>query len=429
MGKVTAYVSIIQKIITVDLEYCGIGKVSLVRTILQGLRGRFSFKHRHGFLGNTQARGSTGSVVIGIFATVVVVVLILMAGFIGIFPGFKFNFTGAGSVTTATQVVGGANCSGALAWQSIPSAYNGATLTSGAVNSYKMSGGSYTVTGETTSLTSGKWGPTASSYAPGSILLEGTATSAYPQWILDNSPGCVQSQSVAGLYYYNEPITLYNAPASGTSATTNVEAVFTYPSGSAPTLGTTATTVTVNLEDFSANTAAGIPVTMYGTSANPVTIFAPNGQSSQSTSGTVPLEMALLIAVNSTSANIVGISGQPQPIPLSGGGINTAVLAYLVPLSSGVIASGTTSASNPAILSVGISVSTTATTGHTEIVAQLVDLQQPNYLQYHSTVTTTFPAAGSAAGLVSGWSFSTPTTYNGGLSPLCEQNVAAVYAN
>ena len=294
-------------------------------------------------------------------------------------------------------------------------------------------------------------------------VTQSSSPNAYPMWIgplsasiLTNpitqfgqtvfSVSCSGSSSNSAVSNWNQYATLFEAPSSGTSATTNTALTLVPPGGaSAPTAWpTTATTYTLQLNVYQAYKAAGLAYPECGTQADPVTNYATGqtyygcpqgpGQGGLPTAGLVGI-----IAVNATAISISVGSGYTLTAI---SGLPTGVKAYTITANGqGYIngcapapSSGVSSSNAYACVQIPITMYETKSQGSSTASACFImaDFQQASYVQqnfnvpsattYHSTHWCQ-SATGSFAGLPTNFTTLTPTgSINAGNpAPLIEQ--------
>lgn len=295
-------------------------------------------------------------------------------------------------------------------------------------------------------------------------ITQSSSPNAYPMWIgplsasILNNPitqfgqtvfsiGCSPSSSNSGASVWNQYATLFEAPGSGTSATTNVQLTLVPPGGAtAPTAWpTSATTYTLQLSINQAYKAGGLAYAECGTQANPVTNYATGvtyygcpqgpGQGGLPTAGFVGV-----VAVNGTAISVsVGAGYTLTPIS----GLPTGVKAWTITASgqqylngcAPAPSSGVSSSNAYACLQIPITMYETKSQGSSTASACFIvsDFQQASYIQQNFNVpsATTYhsghwcqSATGSNAGLPTNFTTLTPTSSinAGNPAPLIEQS-------
>ena len=381
---------------------------------------------------------------------VIVVAVVVMSAILAgaAYLGVKLNFT-----QPTQQGLTPSGCT-TNSVQGVLSAYpSSGSLSSPAVTYFISQGGNLiqSPTGYGTITSGSKYGPSTNTFSPGYIA-EFSASGAYPLWVQttgngqvvtsngievyslkcqQNSPGATAGQA----YVWSESATLFSAPSSGTSATTNVEAVAQSPAGTslvaATQLPSSPLQINFLLNILSANTAAMLPTTVYGTAANPETTYS-NGGQTVSESAPLQVQGYLLVSVNQTGISFSGV-GSTQVIPITVNTVTSGTKAWLIPVSGCGPSSASTSSSSvdtcvTASVSIGETVS--AQGKHIAITGIFVDMQQAAYIEanFANPAVTAFPSAGSAAGVPTGFTFLTPTTGQNSAnpSPLIEQSVTVI---
>ncbi|MHB1909758.1 MAG: hypothetical protein ACYCQJ_12955 [Nitrososphaerales archaeon] len=386
---------------------------------------------------STKARTSAA---VAVALTVVIIAVLAMGVMLAQQNGY-FSFSHPNTSTTINQaqqqVTNSQSASNAQKWEALVTDKIAGGSVSASVDSFTLgscsSGSScYNPTAESSTVTSGLWGPTTLPYAPGSLLVEATASGYYPSYILDSNPQSILCTSCnqQNVYYYLEQMPLIQAPASGTSATTDVAATLGGSGGNAApsSLSTTFAGVTavLNIEQASRGIASNFPV--YGTASQAVTVYS-GSTSVQSYSGVIYPELVGIACANSTSLQFQA-TGSTTLTPMSGSGINTADSCVYFAISSSVLGNAQTSATNPTSVSIPFQIETSASTGHTALTIIFLDNQETGWISGHFTTpgATSFPAAGAAAGLPSGFSGVTPSS-NGVPALTVEQSYTAIFVN
>ncbi len=386
-------------------------------------------------------KGSGMAVAITLMGVVLVALVFVVGSMAGWFSGF--NFTGGAHHTTTNQPgqqqITNVQSGLALKWEAtISDAIAGGTVASPTVNSYTLSNcagttQAYCPTIESSTVTSGIWGPTTTTYAPGSILLYASASGYYPVYVVDSNPNAISCTSCAqpNTYYYLEAMKMIAAPASGTSATTNVADTIGGSGGnaapSALSISSFSTfTGILNLQQASKGIASSYAV--YGTSTQSVQVSSGTGLT-QSFSGSISPVLVHIACMNQTSVQFSSGAGVAWT-QMSGSGINTADSCYYTTDSSNLLGNALTSSSNPVSFSAPFQLEGTvsASAGHTAITLITIDNQLASgWIQTHfvTPAASSFPAAGAAAGVPTGFSGLTPTSY-GVPSPLVEQSYTLI---
>lgn len=401
--------------------------------------------------------GRLGKQTVVVITIAVITVALLAAGFEYATTGNAnpLNVFGQSTTTTNGSIVNTGCTNNAI--QGTLTGYGGTTVTSGAVTRYIVQNGELTYD-STPSVSTNAYGPSSSPYQLG-YYEKFTATAAYPQWYQVNGTpqnnfywqtqginalktfavNCFNAGANVGTVF-SEKVTMFNAPASGTSATTNVAAVAVSPTGLSLTKTTQlpgSTTVNFNLNVNSPNVMAMPSETIPGTSDNSVYNYGTSTQypcaagmtTGCASSGSVTMQGYMILALNQTGV-IVTAPGL-QPINLNT--VTSGSLVYLIPVTGcGPTPSSTTSSQAATCISVPVSIGETlsAQSHHIAITAIFVDNQQAAYIQTHFTdpAVTSFPASGAAAGVPAGFTFLTPTSNGnvGAPAPLIEQSYTVI---
>jgi hypothetical protein len=277
------------------------------------------------------------------------------------------------------------------------------------------------------------YGPSKFAYSP-TWYNEFTATGAYPQWVAVTGPGTLNTQlgiatytlgclspqqqtgSNSNAYIWSEAAILFNAPASGTSATTNVKAVSLSPTGgvlSTTQISQSGTAINFNLNLFTPNTVAMLSTPIYPTASAELTNYniVPNAQV---TGGNYVTTGGIFFLIT----NQTGITVSSNSIPLqaiTSTTIATGERAWIGSVPSCGPAGASASSSSPftcASVQLTITANQAATTHHIDLYACYTDEQQLGFVLSNlgSPAVTSFPAAGSIAGLSTGFSGLTPTS-------------------
>lgn len=222
--------------------------------------------------------------------------------------------------------------------------------------------------------------------------------------------------------YYSESAQLYSAPTSGTTATTNVQAVIIFPSGSPPASFPTAVqNWNVQLQITQANVAGFLSLNQYGTVTNPVENYLTN---QQTPSGAVRAVGELILETSQTGVSVTiptAAQGQTQYTATSMSPIGgTAIRAWMIPINQGCLVSGTASSTNQYVcLNIPIQVYETVAQGASTVTftVAFVDEQQPAFTVNNFAVSSAAPSlaastknVGGAGGAVPGFTYLTPTT-------------------
>ncbi len=392
----------------------------------------------------------------------VAIIVILVASFLGytiyMHPGAAQNVINpAQNSSTNTNAVSN-TCGNTNPIQSELTSNNGQTVTSPTVNTYIQSGqgwskfasGSGSLTQNSLNTASvGVTLPIAQVYN-GSAVYPTTVvvTSPNSQTVTDPLTGASllytqcstpasSSNNVATLQMVS---TVFTGPASGRTATTNVETVFnsqTSQTNSFPTAFPTSApvTVTLYLQVFSANTVAGRPVTLPGNTNAPITDYGgiscaqggPGTASAyeQPTSNVIKTGFACyqpytVIVANQTQWSFTSLSGPATKLQT---GISGTV-SYMVPVTcnSQPSAASGVSTSNPYIacqVSFQVQELISATGHHIDLCALSADNSQGGYISQTFTPAAagSFPAAGNNYGLPSGFSGLYPSAATGSNAP------------
>lgn len=330
------------------------------------------------------------------------------------------------------------NQSNAESIVSLLGGYASASVSSPTVNIFTMQGGSYVQTIDSPgSVTSGTaTSATTNTYSP-PWLTQCRGSGAWPLDVVTTAAGQTVAQDGQTVFtltsgvpasasnavsVYKQTCLLFAAPASGTSAVTNVESVVNSQTGQTNSFPTdfpssAPSTWNVYLQDFSNNAVALSSPTIYGTSGTKVTNYA-NG-ATQTSSGPVQFGSYLIAAFNQTGISLTSPNGA---VALSANKASGTV-AYLIPVSGcNPAPSSGTSTSNPYICgNVPVTVQETVTQGahHVAAVFIWVTDTQASYIEsyYSSPAVTSFPAAGNGAGIPTGF---------GGLIPPSSANAPTV---
>lgn len=289
---------------------------------------------------------------------------------------------------------------------------------------------------------------TKGSYAlDGSLTAQVTATGAYPIWAPLNgqpvtmggvtvlnygtSPG-----SVAGTTVYTLQFTQIAAPASGTSATTNVAASMALSNGNAITTAISTSPIEYynNLQIKSTYSGAGYVENVPSTSSNSVMNLAtgqvlPQGQ-------TESFQLVNVIFVNSTNVFVNLAADAPAGLTLTKV-TNTAMPsgseAFVVSGFTGCApTTGSVTTYNCESAPVNIYESGGSSSKKADVVSVWADMQQPQAVVANAVgaALTSYPAAGASAGLPTGFTFlgSTSGSNSGAPAVLIEQSYAFIAA-
>lgn len=334
-----------------------------------------------------------------------------------------FSFSNGRTTSTSQainqQQITSVSSGTSLKWEAlVGDAIAGGTIAA-SVNSYQLStcgtssASCYAATKESSTVTSGQWGPTAQPYAPGTLLLYTSESGFYPNYLLDSNPSATSCTSCAqpNTYYYIENVGLIQAPASGTSVTTNVDAYIGGGQGQAqPTALSTTSPITFSatlaINQASRGVASGL--TIYGTASNPISILSANSgtlTSSTSESGSETVYALGVACLNQTSTSLGTVSGTALT-SMAGSGINTATQCSFITMTQNLEANAQATASTPATYTGYFSLQGSSSSGHTAITVIWFDNELPLQVQYKfsSPAATSFPAAGAAAGFPTGFS-------------------------
>lgn len=280
-------------------------------------------------------------------------------------------------------------------------------------------------------------------------VTQSASPNAYPMWVGPTSASiltnpvqnfgqtvfqvsCAPSSSNSAASTWAASAVLFEAPSSGTSATTNVETTITYAGGAAaPTAWpTAATTWNVQVVDFSNYKVVGLNYPECGTQANPVTNYATGSTFYGCPSGPGQAGLPTVGMVGIIASNVTAISVSVGPgftlTPISGIPTGTRAwvvtssgLGYLTP--SGPAPSTGVSSTNPYVaFNIPITVYETQSQGSSKgtICFGAADFQQSGYLasNFNIPAQTTYTsghwcktATGSIAGLPTNFTSLTPT--------------------
>jgi hypothetical protein len=250
---------------------------------------------------------------------------------------------------------------------------------------------------------------------------------------------CGPSSSNSNAYNWIVAPTIINAPTSGTSATTNVDALMTQSTGTAfaatSALPTVPTLWNAFLQVKQAYKGGMFNYQVYGTSINPVTNFATGTNSYNS-----PVNVAgyMLFMTNQTGFSVTLDPTAASLIPgatitaINSVSLATGTRAWLIgPLNGGTPAPGSAASTPYNYINVPIDVYQTigATGHHVGIVAQFVDNQQAAYI-ISNLVTPAQNGAGwhaaSTFGIVTGVTGIQTAALQGLPAPTIEQYFNAV---
>ena len=379
---------------------------------------------------------------------------------LGVATGFTFSLAGHGG-----QPVTGACASSAYnaanEWKLSDSAINAGgssnSLTSPTGN-YFLGNGNAFVADNPGSLSSAVTSSGSYSLQAGNIV-QVTSTGAYPIEQAINVPANTQagqpfvaqteggqnvltvlpaSTSTAGVCAWALQVGQILAPASGTSATTNVAALVSssdgasFASADSYHISTSAVTWTVALNLKEAGVGAGYVDNTYSTSASTVVNYANGGAATVPNGQSVPFQYVLFVFSNRTTFNIALPSGSPLTIaPITNTAMTAATNGYAISGFTGCNVA--TSAATTACLSAQLSIysSASSTSNHNAITFIWVGETQPGYGVAHATdpAVTSFPSLGAAAGIPSGFAgLTVPTTApdNGAPTILIEQSYTVI---
>ena len=377
-------------------------------------------------------------------AIVLIVVLVLGAGYLGIIN--LNSLSGLGSSGTSTNNNTGvntnqnANCVSAPIESELTSS-NAQTVTSPTVATYQMqSSGNYlkftSVSGSLTQNTLN----TASAYTNYPVVQVYNGTAVYPLTVT-TAPGASAVDPATGLNTLSTTCapaaggsntvnvlqaiaTVFTGPASGTTAVTNVENVInsaTSQTNSFPAAMPTASpaTVTDYLQIFSANTVAGRSVQLPASSNTPITNYGgENNQGPTSTlvkGGMVYYQASAVVSFNQTAIAFTGPTGT-IPLTLHGA---TGSVAFLVPLTCyGPSPASGVSSTNPYVgctFSYQVQETTSATGHHIDMAVLVVDNTQIGYIEqyFNAPAVTSYHAAGNTFGITGFTGLFPPTSANG----------------
>jgi hypothetical protein len=325
--------------------------------------------------------------------------------------------------------------------------YASASVSSATLNIFTLQNGQYvqtidspgTVTsGTATSATTNTYSPPWLTQCRGSgVWPFDVVTSGAGQTVTQNgqtvftlTSGVPASASNA-VSVYKQTCLLFAAPASGTTADTNVESVVNSQTGqtnSFPTdfPATAPSTWNVYLQVFSDNAVGLATSTIYGTSNKMITDYAAGAV--QTASQPVTFGSYLIAAFNQTGISVTSADGAVALSANKASGTS----AYLIPVPGCAPAPSTgVSTSNPDICgNVPITVQETVTQGthHVDAVFIWVTETQASYIEsyYSSPAAGSFPAAGNAAGIPTGFGGLVPPSSANAPSALVEQYSAGI---
>ena len=383
-----------------------------------------------------------------VIAVLAILVLggLLLGAATGVFSISRTGGTGSSGNVTSCSSVNPQNTAQQL--KISDSAQQGASaLTSPSANYFTSSGQGFS-TDNPGSLSSPVTSSGSYSLQSG-YYAEVTATGAYPVWAALNgnaaqmgpfqvlaqatsTPGATAGTCVTALQF-----TQIAAPASGTSATTNVKGVVTSSDGTA--LGTISNTINTSpvewynsLNILSTYTGAGYGVNVMSTQSNSVVDYAtgatlPAGQFQNF----VPIEM---IFVNSTNVYINLDQSAPAGLTMTrvtNPALTSGTTAYVISGFQGCAPTGG-SVTSYACLNAPIDVYRVGGSGHVGITFIWADMQQAAYAVSNAKdpAVTSWPAAGAAAGLPTGFTFLIPTSGpdSGAPTVLIEQSFTVIQA-
>lgn len=359
---------------------------------------------------------------------------ILIVGVAAIAVIVGMGFAGLGPLGSLAHPTTSSGSSGTYAYKYSDAGYGGASLTSPSASVYSVANGYQLSTDAIGSLSSAV--TSSGSYSTGQLSALVTATGAYPIYApLDGqahflgpvqvlAPATLAQGAVAGQQVALQQFTSINAPASGTSATTNVLALVTSADGSALAGGGHATDSTISetpvqwtaaLNILSANAGACYQENVISTPSAPVVSYANGGSASVPYGQTQNFGCELIIAVNDTSMSINLSAGQSglsmQAITFTGQTANTQ--AWVVTGFNGCTPAAQAGTLTCAKALFDVNEKTDVDAGHVGIAFIFVDMQQADWVIHNLTepAVTSWAADGSHAGLPSSFAgILVPTT-------------------
>jgi hypothetical protein len=381
-------------------------------------------------------------------AAAVVVILVLAAGYLGIIsiPGLTPGSGVRPSSTTSAN--GNSNSCTYNPIQSELTSSNGQTITTPHVTSYVQNGAGQWVVFQSGSgaLTQNSLN-TASAYTGLPVYQTYYGTTTYNTTVAINSASqanVVDPQTGVTMLSItcatpagssnNVPTiqaiaTAFTGPASGRTATTNVENVLNSAisqTNSAPAAFPTSAPATWAdyVQVFSTNTAAMRAVQIPASTNLPITDFGINGVQSSTIvkSGLVSYQGYAIVSFNQTAIQFTGPAGT-IPLTLHGA---TGSVAFLVPLSSlGVSAASGVSTSAPFVGSTftfSVQELVGATGHHVDMAILVGDNLQSGYIQqyFNAPAVTSYHAAGNTYGFTGFTGIVPPTSANAPV-PIIEQ--------
>lgn len=398
-------------------------------------------------------------------AVVIVLLIVGAAGYLGYItiPGLT---PGSGVQTSTHSSATGGGAAGSLcnanSIQSTLTTYNSQSISLGKVFVYQQSGnGQYSqIPSATTTQTLNTINAASVPSTPPWVTVW-NASAAYPTTI--SVAGTVGSSSIAlanlgsgsggnsvicsanaaasnNVPTYQQTGFLYLGPASGTSATTNVESVVNSQisqTNSFPAAFPTAApqTETVYLQLFANSIVAMKGVAIPGSTNSPITDYGGvtcNGVSEQATSSIVTSALVCYQGYAIFAFNQTAISfSAPGAVPITVHG-QSGEVAWAVPVTScGPAPTSGTATTNPFVgCQVTFSVQETiaATSHHIDMYVGWADETQLGYIQqyFSGPAVTSFLAAGNAAGLGTGFAGIVPPTVSNAPHPIVEQHSSVI---
>ena len=325
--------------------------------------------------------------------------------------------------------------------------YAGATVSSATVNIFTLQSGSYVQTidspgsvtsGTATSATTNTYSPPWLTQCRGSgVWPLDVVTTGAGQSVQENGQTVFTLASGANagasnnVPVYKQTCLLFAAPASGTTATTNVESVINSQTGqtnSFPSAMPTAAPSTWNayLQVFSDNAVGLATSTVYGTSNKMVTDYALGGVAESGSP--VTFHSFLIVAFNQTG---ISVSSPLGATALSANKVSGTV-AFLIPAGSCAPAPSTGVATSTPYICGNVPVTvqeTIAATGHhVDVTFIWVTETSAHYIEsyFSDPAVTSFPSAGNGAGIPTGFGGLVPPSSSNAPSPPVEQYSAGV---